>query len=194
MKAIDTYYNGKLFRSRLEARWAVFFDQCGVSYEYEPEGYDLGDGIWYLPDFLLHDVVFNHAGYKRGQDLYVEVKGKMSSEDAQKIRLFSQEKPILVVGELPLGEDYQTLCESMEDAGHASFEEFNLPEFNFETVDGDYFGAYPGIDLDGYFNLFGNDSTYLDLMDQRGTVIAYRKARCARFEYGDSIVKRLRAE
>ena len=56
MKAIQTEYKGYLFRSRLEARWAVFFDACGVRWEYEPEGYDLGDGIYYLPDFLLHGV------------------------------------------------------------------------------------------------------------------------------------------
>lgn len=44
MKAIQTEYKGYLFRSRLEARWAVFFDACGIAWEYEPEGYDLGNG------------------------------------------------------------------------------------------------------------------------------------------------------
>lgn len=53
IKAIETEYNGYKFRSRLEARWAVFFDQAGIKYEYEPEGFDLGDGVWYLPDFYL---------------------------------------------------------------------------------------------------------------------------------------------
>ena len=43
MKVIQTEYKGYLFRSRLEARWAVFFDACGVDWEYEPEGYDLGN-------------------------------------------------------------------------------------------------------------------------------------------------------
>jgi hypothetical protein len=52
LKAIETVYNGYRFRSRLEARWAVFFDALGVTYEYEKEGYDL-DGTWYLPDFWL---------------------------------------------------------------------------------------------------------------------------------------------
>lgn len=52
LKAIDTEYKGFRFRSRLEARWAVFMDAMGVQYEYEPEGYDL-DGIRYLPDFWL---------------------------------------------------------------------------------------------------------------------------------------------
>ena len=45
LKAIDTPYQGHLFRSRLEARWAVFFDALGLEWEYESEGYDL-DGIW----------------------------------------------------------------------------------------------------------------------------------------------------
>lgn len=56
IKAIPTEYKGYRFRSRLEARWAVFFDACGVEWEYEPEGYDLGNGLYYLPDFLLHGV------------------------------------------------------------------------------------------------------------------------------------------
>lgn len=51
-KPIETKYNGYRFRSRTEARWAVFFDALGISYEYEKEGYDL-DGIPYLPDFWL---------------------------------------------------------------------------------------------------------------------------------------------
>lgn len=52
IKAIDTRYNGFYFRSRLEARWAVFFDALGLEYQYEPEGFDI-DGDWYLPDFFL---------------------------------------------------------------------------------------------------------------------------------------------
>jgi hypothetical protein len=64
LKAIDTWWNGLWFRSRLEARWAVFFDYLDIKYEYEKEGYDLGDGIWYLPDFWLPD-----------QECFVEIKG-----------------------------------------------------------------------------------------------------------------------
>lgn len=62
MKPIETVYNGYRFRSRLEARWAVFFDALGIRYEYEAEGFDIG-GEWYLPDFYLPE-------YK----LYVEIK------------------------------------------------------------------------------------------------------------------------
>ena len=53
IKAIETSYNGYRFRSRLEARWAVFFDAMGIQYEYEPEGFELGIHGRYLPDFFL---------------------------------------------------------------------------------------------------------------------------------------------
>jgi len=52
MKAIETRYAGCKFRSRLEARWAVFFDALGLTWEYEPEGFETDAG-WYLPDFLI---------------------------------------------------------------------------------------------------------------------------------------------
>lgn len=50
---IETVYKGYRFRSRLEARWAVFFDAMGMPYQYEKEGYDLKEAGWYLPDFWL---------------------------------------------------------------------------------------------------------------------------------------------
>ena len=52
IKAIETRYAGHHFRSRLEARWAVFFDALDMRWEYEPEGYELASGR-YLPDFWL---------------------------------------------------------------------------------------------------------------------------------------------
>lgn len=58
IKAIETVYRGYKYRSRLEARWAVFFDTLGIKYEYEKEGYDLGEAGWYLPDFFLGDRIF----------------------------------------------------------------------------------------------------------------------------------------
>lgn len=63
IKAIETRYAGCRFRSRLEARWAVFFDTLGMRWEYEPQGL-LVDGEPYLPDFWLPDL-----------RLWVEVKG-----------------------------------------------------------------------------------------------------------------------
>lgn len=53
IKPVETKYRGYRFRSRLEARWAVFFDHLGVPWEYEREGFDLGKHGWYLPDFWL---------------------------------------------------------------------------------------------------------------------------------------------
>lgn len=64
IKAIETHYKGYKFRSRLEARWAVFFDSLGLDWEYEPEGFDL-DGVYYLPDFLIS---------LNGIDCFVEIK------------------------------------------------------------------------------------------------------------------------
>lgn len=52
IKAIETTYNGYRFRSRLEARWAVWLDQMGIEYRYEHQGFTL-DGENYLPDFWL---------------------------------------------------------------------------------------------------------------------------------------------
>ncbi len=49
---IETRYRGYRFRSRLEARWAVFFDVMGIQYLYEHQGFDI-NGRWYLPDFYL---------------------------------------------------------------------------------------------------------------------------------------------
>lgn len=56
IKPIQTRYKGYHFRSRLEARWAVFFDALGVKWEYEKEGYDLGEAGYYLPDFWLPEL------------------------------------------------------------------------------------------------------------------------------------------
>lgn len=54
--AIETVYKGILYRSRLEARWAAFFDRLPIEYDYEMEGFNLPSGIKYLPDFWLPQV------------------------------------------------------------------------------------------------------------------------------------------
>jgi hypothetical protein len=53
-RPIETLYNGYRFRSRLEARWAVFLTYARVIYQYEVEGFHLPSGN-YLPDFYCHD-------------------------------------------------------------------------------------------------------------------------------------------
>jgi len=65
IKPIETSYKGYRFRSRLEARYAVFFDVLGIKWEYEKEGFDLGEAGYYLPDFWFPD-----------NDTWAEVKGK----------------------------------------------------------------------------------------------------------------------
>ena len=52
IKAIETEYDGHRFRSRIEARWAVFFNAIGLKYEYEIEGFQMGE-LRYLPDFYI---------------------------------------------------------------------------------------------------------------------------------------------
>jgi len=65
IKAIETVYNSYRFRSRLEARWAVFFEGIGLHYIYEMEGFDLGALGWYLPDFWFPQIeAFGEVKYK----------------------------------------------------------------------------------------------------------------------------------
>lgn len=79
IKPIETIYNGYRFRSRLEARWAVFFDAVGINYKYELEGYEM-NGVRYLPDFYLPDA-----------DRWIEIKGKkLSLEEVDKCSLFCE--------------------------------------------------------------------------------------------------------
>lgn len=48
MRGIQTTYAGHTFRSRLEAKWAAFFDVVGIHWEYEPLDMD-----GWIPDFML---------------------------------------------------------------------------------------------------------------------------------------------
>ncbi len=81
-QAIETEYAGCRFRSRIEARWAVFFDHLGIEWQYEAQGYELPSGR-YLPDFwlpkILVGVADGHAGPSRGA--FFEVKGPEPTRD-----------------------------------------------------------------------------------------------------------------
>lgn len=186
IKVIETIYKGYRFRSRLEARWAVFFDELGVEWEYEPEGFVLeGRGrepdLFYLPDFRVK--CYGKRGDKDSDpfDLWIEVKGEMSHEDAMKILRFSTSRPVLVVGKIPdLGES----CDGSALHSYSEAVPFVYP-FNYETIDGDYFGAFPAADSNGHFYLFGDDSNYINKEDVDRVENAYTKARQARFEHGE---------
>lgn len=78
IKPKRTWYKDIFFRSRLEAKWAFFFDELGIKWQYEPE-YDVVEfGIYYKPDFFLPDY-----------DLWVEIKPQslrnISDGDIRKI-------------------------------------------------------------------------------------------------------------
>lgn len=92
IKAIETEYAGCRFRSRLEARWAVFFDHLGIRWQYEPEGLDI-EGVRYLPDFRLD-------GLARGP-IFLEVKGRMDERSANKILLLALHAPVLLAMDIP---------------------------------------------------------------------------------------------
>lgn len=100
LKAIETKYKGYRFRSRLEARWAVFFDALGLKWEYETEGFELPSGR-YLPDFFLPDL---NGG------MFVEVKPDDSSWDDYipkfKELATGSGKPILFAGGTPANRIY----------------------------------------------------------------------------------------
>lgn len=73
IKPIETRYNGRFFRSRLEARWAVFFDAIHQPWLYESEGFDLGEAGRYLPDFFLPK-----------QKCWIEIKGTNPTRDEER--------------------------------------------------------------------------------------------------------------
>lgn len=197
IKAIETEYKGYRFRSRLEARWAVFFDALEIEYEYEPEGYVLPSGKRYLPDFRIK------CYGTRGDcdldcpfDLYIEVKGSMTQDDADRIMEFAiggkthveQEciqimNPVLIVGDIPNPEAYVAVSDNTE-----SYDRMNgvdIYPWNYYLIDGDYFAAYPAVDENGHFYLDGDDCSY-QTMDDDIIRKAFKKARQARFEHGES--------
>lgn len=111
-KAKNTFYNGCYFRSRLEARWAVFFDELGIRYQYELEGFKIKNyskqKTWhYLPDFYLPDF-----------KTWVEVKGPFADLDISywdmianaldwKSQMPNKENGIVFLTDLPKILDYK---------------------------------------------------------------------------------------
>ena len=243
IRAIETEYNGYRFRSRLEARWAVFFDALGVEYEYEPEGFELPSGKRYLPDFRVRcngvrgfcssydagdlcGCCRHNGGYldsyayqgdcmhalnavgnadndglccscdnfkDNSFDLYIEVKGSMTQKDADRIIEFAgvsridysygtdndRVHPILVVGNVP--RDFYDMCNQADEPMNG----VNIYPYNYETIDGDYFGAYPTA-FRGRFYLMGADSNYTDSIGIKSLNAALKIARQARFEHGET--------
>jgi len=80
IRPIETRAYGHRFRSRTEARWAVFFTALGLRWEYEPEGFNI-DGEAYLPDFRVWT--------PQGEPVWYEVKPANVTVDS-KFEKFSQ--------------------------------------------------------------------------------------------------------
>jgi hypothetical protein len=69
-------YRGIMFASTLEADWAATFDHYDMFWQYEPQGFRIGDDTEYRPDFYL-----------KTQRTWAEVKGPMD-ERIDKPRAF----------------------------------------------------------------------------------------------------------
>ena len=84
---IETSYKGHRFRSRLEARWAVFFETLRIPWLYEPEGFHF-NGHMYLPDFFLPTL--NHRSMS-GDGTYAEIKpGNVDKSYSQMLSDFTE--------------------------------------------------------------------------------------------------------
>lgn len=145
MKAIETRYKGYRFRSRLEARWAVFFDALEIQWEYESAGYRMRDGTHYLPDFWLPQV-----------SMYAEVKPTaFTADELAKCRMLSDESgyPVLLLDGAPDLRSYWA-CSEGGYVDYCLFEghKYWLTEHRFfsccsvswpevERFDGDRFGS-----------------------------------------------------
>lgn len=183
IKAIETRYKGYRFRSRLEARWAVFLDAMGVDYEYELEGFDLGD-FWYLPDFYLPE-----------HECWIEIKGKPPSEyDLKKIATFclkSEEGEVHVF----VGDPYRTVY-SYESFDTISWEIHKEVEREygegydtcFMGIKDEYgyvqnYGERGFVFYDGELMIipYGDDSTRGEEVEEAAV-----RARSARFEHGET--------
>lgn len=99
IKALPTTYKGVTYRSRTEARWAVFFDILRIEAIHEGEGFDL-DGIWYLPDFWL-----------RESKTWFEIKGTepttAENEKARRLAALSGNPVVIAIGH-PSGDSKAT--------------------------------------------------------------------------------------
>jgi hypothetical protein len=179
IQSIETLYKGYRFRSRLEARWAVFFDALGLQWEYEPEGFELPGGR-YLPDFFL-----------RGLDTYVEVKGaEPTSAECRKVEELAAHtgKNVLLVDGDPMRN-----VDANYYSGPSAEWSIHFPTGGLDTPF--YFCVCPGcgkvgLEFSGWGaricgNHSGNDHK-AHSADHPRIVKAATAARSARFEFGET--------
>ena len=194
MKEAVYFYNGRRFRTVRDARWAAFFDACGVRYKHMPKAVHLGPHAVYQPTFLLDRVLVSHCVYDTAPEMLVTSAGCMNNETAMLIRRCVAQSgvelddmavfpsTVLIVGSFPSGEKIDRIIESVEKK--ASERHPGWPDFySFETIDGRRETAFPGLSYRGKLVLFGTDPGYLGDMDPKATEAAYRAAREAQLEY-----------
>lgn len=121
IEAIPTIYKGTRFRSRLEAKWAAFFDLRGWAWEYEPI-----DLAGYIPDFILPD-------FKR--PTLIEVKPAMHFDEMVdpivKMFLSGWADPFVCVGARLIFTAWGT-CVGVTNSG--SYGDLEPPVVNREVV------------------------------------------------------------
>ena len=189
IQAIETVYNGYRFRSRLEARWAVFFDALNIHYEYEPEGYYLPvAGVRYLPDFWLPQV-----------NMWAEVK-PISLTSAEKLKCKELAvvtgHPVLMLDSQPLARNYwayeQAYSYDEEGVGtptgeivHCDFALMNTKRY--WEIESRFF-ASTGVGWPEVWNCYcyGYDHPVTCVCDECDPFGAVRSARQARFEHGET--------
>jgi len=185
IKAIETQYKGYRFRSRLEARWAVFFDALGLKWGYEPEGYDLGKAGYYLPDFYLPQI---------GCFWEVKPENGASNEDEQRLWAFALSGENLVVAfgspgsyqakpfpyaYIPKEDDY-ALWTNFEGVGEGMLSHCPI----CDRVDFTYNG-WAGY-IAGCYCYKGYKSYKFDGTSTTKMLSAITAARSARFEHGET--------
>ncbi|MFD8471913.1 hypothetical protein ACFV2E_07615 [Streptomyces globisporus] len=115
----DTPYAGHQFRTRLEARWAVFFDTLQVRWQYEPQAFDLAP----LPDNTLHLGTYLPTFWLPAQKAWFAVtRDEPADEGWQRFFRFAElldQRAFLAVGELP---DPRTI----EESGHPYEGDFEI--------------------------------------------------------------------
>lgn len=91
-KPIETEFKGIVYRSKLEARWAVYMEYLNIDFLYEPEGFEMSDGLRYLPDF-----------YFPKYGVYGEVKpeAEISDYDMRKMKEFGTQKELFLMYGMP---------------------------------------------------------------------------------------------
>jgi len=125
IRPIPTFYKGYKFRSRLEARWAVFFDNMDIQWDSEPVGYVLSTGEPYLPDFWLP--TFNGG-------MHVEVKREgVDDKDFSKARQLAQDlEGLMWLAEgTPDIKAYPVVCWKEAPGWPCPMERMGIPNYSY---------------------------------------------------------------